>query len=161
MKPAVSPLYLKDEELNDGVELFFFAHRDFTRVADRLLEQKDLGRAHFRALYFIARRPNLPVTELITILGITKQSLNRVLKSLIEKELVTLTPGTRDRRQRLLNLTTSGEALAAQLAAVQRSRFAQAYREAGQEAVTGFRKVLASLVTERERQAHYKGLSKP
>lgn len=160
MKPAVSPLYLKDEELNDGVELFFFANRDFARVADRLLEQAQLGRAHFRALYFIARRRGLPVTDLITILGVTKQSLNRVLKALLEKKLVTMTQGARDRRQRLLNLTEQGTQLAAQLAQAQRVRFAQAYRDAGPEAVMGFRRVLTSLVTERERSAIYKGMLK-
>ena len=149
MKPQVSPLFLKDEELNDGVELFFFAHRDFARVADRYLEQHELGRAHFRALYFIARRPGMPVTDLISILGVTKQSLNRVLKTLLEKQLVTLTQGARDRRQRLLNLTESGRALSAQLSQAQRTKFAAAYREAGPEAVVGFRRVLENLVTGR------------
>jgi DNA-binding MarR family transcriptional regulator len=149
MKPQASPLFLKDEELNDGVELFFFANRDFARVADRYLEQNDLGRAHFRALYFIARRPDMPVTDLIAILGVTKQSLNRVLKTLLEKRLVTLTPGARDKRQRLLNLTDGGRALAEQMAQAQRSKFAAAYREAGPDAVMGFRKVLSSLVTGR------------
>lgn len=149
MKPQASPLFLKDEELNDGVELFFFANRDFTRVADRYLEQHQLGRAHFRALYFIARRPNMPVTDLIGILSITKQSLNRVLKTLLEKELVTLTPGARDRRQRLLNLTPLGRTLADQLAQAQRAKFAAAYREAGPEAVMGFRRVLTNLVSSR------------
>jgi DNA-binding MarR family transcriptional regulator len=149
MKPQASPLFLKDEELNDGVELFFFAHRDVSRLSDRYLEQNDLGRAHFRALYFIARRPNMPVTDLIGILAITKQSLNRVLKSLIEKNLVVLNPGTRDRRQRLLNLTESGRTLAEQLAQAQRAKFAQAYREAGPEAVMGFRRVLTNLVSSR------------
>lgn len=149
MKPQVSPLFLKDEELNDGVELFFFANRDVARVADRYLEQHQLGRAHFRAMYFIARRPNMPVTDLISILAITKQSLNRVLKTLLEKEFVTLTPGTRDRRQRLLNLTDAGRGLAAQLAQAQRAKFAAAYREAGPDAVTGFRRVLTNLVSNR------------
>lgn len=149
MKPQASPLFLKDEELNDGVELFFFANRDVARVADRYLDQHQLGRAHFRALYFIARRPNMPVTDLIGILSITKQSLNRVLKTLLEKQLVTLTPGTRDRRQRLLNLTAQGRALSDQLAQAQRAKFAAAYREAGPEAVMGFRRVLTNLVSGR------------
>jgi DNA-binding MarR family transcriptional regulator len=149
MKPQVSPLFLKDEELNDGVEMFFFANRDFARVADRYLEQHQLGRAHFRALYFVARRPSMPVTDLISILGVTKQSLNRVLKTLLDKKLVTLTPGTKDRRQRLLNLTDAGRTLSDQLAQIQRAKFAAAYREAGPEAVMGFRRVLANLVTGR------------
>jgi DNA-binding MarR family transcriptional regulator len=91
----------------------------------------------------------MPVTDLIAILGVTKQSLNRVLKTLLEKELVTLTPGSRDRRQRLLNLTEAGRALSTQLSQAQRSKFAAAYREAGPEAVMGFRRVLENLVTGR------------
>jgi DNA-binding MarR family transcriptional regulator len=158
MKPQVSPLFLKDEELNEGVEMFFFANRDFARVADRYLEQQQLGRAHFRALYFIARRPNMPVTDLIGILAITKQSLNRVLKTLLEKRLVSLTQGARDRRQRLLTLTEAGRAMADHLAQIQRAKFAAAYREAGPEAVMGFRRVLASLVS--GRSPTLKGLPK-
>lgn len=149
MKPQVSPLFLKDEELSDGIELFFFANRDFSRAVDRYLEQHDLGRAHFRALYFVSRRPNMPVTDLIGILGITKQSLNRVLKTLLDKDFLTLTPGTRDRRQRLLNLTEAGRALSEQLAQAQRAKFAAAYRDAGPEAVMGFRRVLTNLVSSR------------
>jgi DNA-binding MarR family transcriptional regulator len=158
MKPQVSPLFLKDEELNDGVELFFFANRDFARVADRYLDQHELGRAHFRALYFIARRPNMPVTDLIAILGVTKQSLNRVLKTLLDKDFVTLTPGVRDRRQRLLTLTVAGKTLADQLAQAQRAKIAAAYREAGPEAVMGFRRVLSNLVS--NRSAALKGMQK-
>jgi DNA-binding MarR family transcriptional regulator len=93
---------------------------------------------------------------LITILGITKQSLNRVLKALIAKELVTLTQGQKDRRQRLLNMTPAGLQLSEQLAAAQRARFATAYRNAGPEAVDGFRRVLSGLRNERERSSIFK-----
>jgi DNA-binding MarR family transcriptional regulator len=146
---VVSPLYLRDEDLADGVDLLFFAHRDFSRVADGHLARLNLGRAHYRALYFVSRRPNLPVTDLIALLGITKQSLNRVLKTLVAMQFVTMTAGQRDRRQRLLNLTQSGAQLAEQLAALQRARLAQAYRVAGPEGVSGFRKVLSGLLNDR------------
>ena len=151
MKPASSLLYLREEELTDGVELFFFASRDFGRAADERLQSLGLGRAHHRALHFIARHPGLPVSDLLSILGITKQSLSRVIKQLVEDGLITLSTGTRDRRQRLLKLSAKGQTLESELAALQRNRFARAYREAGAEAVAGFRQVLTGLLAEQER----------
>jgi DNA-binding MarR family transcriptional regulator len=151
MKLAPNLLYLRDEELNDGIELFFFAQRDFSRAADSVLAKSGLGRAHHRAIYFISRRPNIPVSDLIGILGITKQSLNRVLKILTGEGFIVLAPGVRDRRQRLLNLTPKGQVLADQLSRIQRDRFAQAYRGAGPDAVSGFRRILTGLLSDRER----------
>lgn len=105
------------------VELFFFAYRDFVGDADRLLENYDFGRAHHRVLHFVNRRPGLTIAALLDILKITKQSLNRVLKQLLDAGLVETRPGSVDRRQRLLYLTKSGEALARDLAALQSERF--------------------------------------
>ena len=151
MKPQASLLYLREEELTDGIELFFFAMRDFSRAADDRLQSIGLGRAHHRALHFIARHPGMPVSDLLSILGITKQSLSRVIKQLVEDGLIVLSTGTRDRRQRLLKLTAKGQALETELATLQRNRFAKAYREAGAEAVAGFRQVLTGLLAEQER----------
>lgn len=151
MKPAPSLLYLREEELTDGVELFFFAMRDFTRAADERLAALGLGRAHHRALHFVARHPGMPVSDLLSILGITKQSLSRVLKQLLAEGLIAQAQGSRDRRQRLLRLTPKGQALAGELATLQRARLAKAYREAGPEAVSGFRQVLSGLLADQER----------
>ena len=151
MKSAASLLYLREEELTDGIELFFFAGRDFGRALDERLDALGLGRAHQRALHFVARHPGLPVSDLLSILGITKQSLSRVVHTLTEGGYVTQTQGARDRRQRLLRLTAKGAALEAELSQLQRSRFAKAYREAGPEAVNGFRQVLSGLLAEQER----------
>ncbi len=152
-RPATSLLYLRDDELQRGIELLFFGYRDFVAEADAELDALGLGRAHHRALHFIARRPQLSVGELLAILKITKQSLNRVLKDLMASGYVVQTPGRRDRRQRHLGLTAEGDALQRRLIAIQRKRIARAFREAGPDAVLGFRKVLAGLVAEEEREA--------
>jgi len=151
MKPAPSLLYLREDELTDGIELFFFAGRDFARALDARLNELGLGRAHFRTLHFVARHPGLPVSDLLSILGITKQSLSRVVKSLTEDGYLTQSQGSRDRRQRLLRLTSKGTGVEAELTALQRTRLAKAYREAGPEAVAGFRQVLSGLLAEQER----------
>lgn len=151
MKAAAPLLYLREEELTDGIELFFFAGRDFAKALDARLEELGLGRAHYRALHFVARHPAMPVSDLLSILGITKQSLSRVVRALTAGGYLTQTEGSRDRRQRLLRLTQKGLAIESELTALQRTRFARAYREAGPEAVAGFRQVLAGLLADKER----------
>lgn len=108
------------------IELFFFAYRDFVGDADRLLAEFGFGRAHHRVIHFVARRPGLPVAELLDILQITKQSLNRVLKELIDKDFVVQRMGKADRRQRLLSPTEAGRDLAVRLARLQSRRIARA-----------------------------------
>jgi DNA-binding MarR family transcriptional regulator len=144
-RPGASPLFLRDEDLRQGLDMLFFAWRDLAAEADATLEQEGLGRAHHRALYFIGRRPGLAVGELMGILGITKQSLGRVLKDLTAKGLLTQSVGTKDRRERRLTLTEAGQALEQALSAPQRTLMANAYRNAGAEAVAGFRTVLTGL----------------
>ncbi len=141
-----SPLFLREDEIRRGIELLYFGYTAMIRGADAILEAQDLGRAHHRALYFIARRPGLSVGELIGLLGITKQSLGRVLNDLGGRALVQQSIGTSDRRQRLLALTPAGAALEAQLFTELERTMARAYGEAGQHAVTGFWAVLLGLV---------------
>jgi len=149
-KLSANPLFLRDEELRQAIEMLFFAYRDFTGVADEILTDYGFGRAHHRAIYFIGRHPGMAVSDLLRILRITKQSLNRVLGQLVDEGYVSQQQGTRDRRQRLLNLTPKGRALEERLSAAQRSLIAGAYREAGAEAVEGFRKVLLGIVKSEE-----------
>lgn len=146
--PRVNPLFLREEELRQGMELLLVAYRDLMGEADALLLRRGLGRAHHRALYFIGRHAGASVSDLIAMLGITKQSLSRVLKDLVAGGYVAIRPGPSDRRQRLLSLTDGGRVLERQLTETQRARFARAYREAGAEAVEGFRKVLSGLTAE-------------
>lgn len=151
MKSAAPLLYLREEELTDGVELFFFAGRDVARAMDHRLRELGLGRAHARALHFVARHPGIPVSDLLSILCITKQSLGRVMKDLLSADMLNQTQGARDKRQRLLRLTAKGQETAAGLVALQSALFANAFRAAGPEAVAGFRRVLTGLVAEQER----------
>ena len=152
LKHGINPLFLRDEELRQAMELLFFAYRDFTAEPDAILARYGFGRAHHRALHFIGRHPGITVSELLAILQITKQSLNRVLGQLIARGYVAQRQGTRDRRQRLLTLTEAGHALEEQVSADQRARIAKAYREAGAESVEGFRKVLLGIIgTEEDR----------
>jgi DNA-binding MarR family transcriptional regulator len=149
--PGASPLFLREAEIRRGVELLYFGYSHMTRAIDEELAVQGLGRAHHRALYFIARQPDLTVTELLKLLAITKQSLGRVLNELAERGLVESRPGTVDRRQKLLRLTADGSALEARLFDSLRERLSAAYSQAGQNAVTGFWHVLEGLVPESER----------
>jgi len=112
-----------DDAIFDMMELFFFAYRDFVKDADRLLEKYKFGRAHHRVLHFVDRRPGLAIAALLDILKITKQSLNRVLKQLLDGGFVEAREGANDRRQRLLYTSPEGAALARELARLQSARF--------------------------------------
>ncbi len=149
---SASPLFLREPELRRGLELLYFGNSHITRAIDRGLAQQGLGRAHHRALYFIARKPDLTVSELLGLLAITKQSLGRVLNELIERDLVEVRPGDRDRRQRLLRLTAGGAELESALFDALREKLAAAYSRAGQQAVGGFWAVLEGLIPEDERK---------
>lgn len=145
IKSSANPLFLRDEEIREGIELLFYAYRDFTGEPDDILGRYGFGRAHHRVLHFVGRYPRITVSELLSILRITKQSLSRVLKQLVAQGFVSQRHGAEDRRQRLLELTEKGRQLERQLFETQRRRFARAYRECGAEAVDGFRKVLAGI----------------
>ncbi|WP_407666689.1 MarR family winged helix-turn-helix transcriptional regulator [Microvirga roseola] len=129
--PAVRPERLGKDILAelpayDLIELFFFAYRDFVSDPDRILGEYGFGRAHHRVLHFVNRQPGLTIAELLDILRITKQSLNRVLKELIEKDFIESRTGTADRRQRLLYATPQGSELALKLAKLQTRRIMRA-----------------------------------
>ncbi len=161
LRQATALLYLREDEIRRGVELLFFAYRDFVSEADAELRKIGFGRAHHRALHFVGRNPGLPVGELLAILKITKQSLSRVLKDLVAAGHVVQVTGNDDRRQRLLRLTPDGEALLARLAAINRARMLKAFRDAGPEAVAGFRRVLMGLVAEEDRAEVLKLVERP
>jgi DNA-binding MarR family transcriptional regulator len=125
----------------DIIELLFFAYRDFVGDADHELEAFGFGRAHHRVLHFVHRYPGLKVADLLDVLRITKQSLGRVLKQLLDEGYITQKAGNNDRRQRLLYATPKGEALVAKLAGLQTERLNRALRgidPAGLEAIRQF-----------------------
>jgi len=161
IKAGAHQLFLREEELRKGMELLFFAYRDVTGEADAGLAKQGMGRAHHRVIYFVGRHRDISVSELLQILGITKQSLSRVLSQLVQDGFITQKPGTRDRRQRLLQLTEKGVELERQLTERQRRRIARAYREAGAEAVDGFRKVLLGMIEEPDRARFTDGAAAP
>ena len=128
-------LFLTDEQLRQGIEAMFFAYRGFTADPDRILADMAYGRAHHRAIHFIGRAPGTTVNNLLNILGVTKQSLNRVLRTLIADGLVESKVGRHDKRERHLNLTQAGRTLEQTLSDAQRARMRAAFRDAGPDAV--------------------------
>jgi len=135
--------------------MLFYAYRDFTAEPDAILADYGFGRAHHRVIYFVGRYPGMSVSDLLGILQITKQSLSRVLSQLVREEFIVQTQGTQDRRQRLLELTEKGRDLERKLTENQRARFAKTYRNAGAEAVEGFRKVMLGMMTSDEDRARF------
>ncbi|HEY0282133.1 MAG TPA: helix-turn-helix domain-containing protein [Rhizomicrobium sp.] len=127
------------------MDLLFVAARDISAQGANPLAKARLGRAHARALHFIARNPGLSVAELLGFLKVTKQSLNRVLNDLLKNGLVERKPGMQDRRTRRLRLTAAGAVLADAIWEEQRPLLVSAFTAAGQDAVNGFRKVLLGL----------------
>src|SRR5436309_6076033 len=146
LKPGADPRLPPEEAVREGIELLFFAYRDFTAEPDAILVQYGFGRAHHRVVHFVGRHPQMTVGELLGILRITKQSLNRVLGQLLRQGFIVQHRGVEDRRQRLLELTEKGRELERRLSEPQRARVAAAYRKAGAQAVEGFRKVLLGII---------------
>lgn len=147
-------LFLTDEQLRQAIEAMFFAYRGFTADPDRILVDMAYGRAHHRAIHFINRAPGTTVNNLLGLLGVTKQSLNRVLRTLIADGLVQSQVGKTDKRERHLYLTEAGRALEQTLSDAQRVRMRSAFREAGPEAVAGFRTVLEAMMDPEMRHSY-------
>jgi DNA-binding MarR family transcriptional regulator len=146
LPPPTPVVDLSEAEMRLAQDLLFFAYRGFTNVADKVLEELGMGRAHHRALHFIGRNPGITVSGLLAILRITKQSLARVLNALVDEGFVSQAPGFEDRRLRLLTLTENGRVLEKRLFDAQRDRVTQAYRDAGPQAVQGFRTVMRAMM---------------
>lgn len=149
-RPA-PPETLTDDEIFPFVELLFFAYRDFVGDPDAILAKLNFGRAHHRVLHFVARYPGLRVTDLLTVLQITKQSLARVLKQLVVEGYIMQEPGAADRRERLLYLTGKGRALSERLAAPQLERVRQALAAAGPEAADRVGRFLNHMISQNGR----------
>jgi DNA-binding MarR family transcriptional regulator len=160
-EPLREPLRLDHAAATDGVleerpaydliELLFFAYRDFVGDPDRILADYGFGRAHHRVLHFVDRRPGLAVAELLDILKITKQSLNRVLKELIGKGFVESRTGTADRRQRLLFTTPEGHELALRLAKLQTRRIMRALAASPEELKAAASRFLFAMIDPADR----------
>src|SRR3977135_1174723 len=137
----------------DVIELLFFAYRDFIGDPDEVLAKFGFGRAHHRVLHFVNRNPGMKVAELLDILKITKQSLGRVLKQLIDQGYVVQKEGANDRRQRLLYVTPKGEALAMKLAGLQTARIARALSDLGPHAHEAACRFLTAMINHEQRDS--------
>ncbi len=135
----------------DIIELLFFAYRDFVGDADEVLHKLGFGRAHHRVLHFVNRNPGMKVADLLDILNITKQSLGRVLKQLVDQGYVVQKEGAQDRRQRLLSVTPKGEALSLKLAGLQTERINRAFGELGPGAHAAARDFLTAMIDDDNR----------
>jgi DNA-binding MarR family transcriptional regulator len=146
LKAAGDRASRQNEPIWDVIELLFFAYRDFVTEPDDVLAKFGFGRAHHRVLHFVNRNPGMKVAELLDILKITKQSLGRVLKQLVDEGYVVQNEGSSDRRQRLLYVTAKGESLAMKLAGLQTARVANALAELGPDAHEAARRFLVTLI---------------
>src|SRR5271169_4795160 len=135
----------------DLIELLFFAYRDFVSDPDQVLDKLGFGRAHHRVLHFVNRNPGIKVADLLDVLKITKQSLGRVLKQLIDEGYVVQKEGSNDRRQRLLYVSPAGEALAMKLVGLQTARIARVLAELGPGAREAARRFLAGMIDAADR----------
>jgi len=149
--PAGSVPGAVEPELLELMELLFFAYRDFIGEPDAILAEFGFGRAHHRVLHFVNRHPGLRVADLLDILKITKQSLGRVLKQLVDEGYIEQKAGQEDRRERLLYATERGRALAAQLAGSQLRRIAEALDDAGSATAQTVREFLYFMVAPEDR----------
>ena len=149
---ALEPRPGDGEPYFDLIELLFFAYRDFVGDPDEVLAKLGFGRAHHRVLHFVNRNPGMKVAELLDVLKITKQSLGRVLKQLIDEGYVMQKEGADDRRQRLLYVSPAGEALALKLAALQTARIGRVLDELGPDARETARRFLAGMIDAEDRE---------
>src|SRR5271155_4945874 len=153
-RPAAEPVDTTAEMREpywDLIELLFFAYRDFVGDPDQVLEKLRFGRAHHRVLHFVNRNPGMKVAELLDVLKITKQSLGRVLKQLIDEGYVVQKEGADDRRQRLLYVSPAGEALALKLAGLQTERIGRILDELGPGARETAGRFLAGMIDAKDR----------
>jgi len=141
----------QEDEVRHGIELLYFGYTRLTKSIDDMLASEGLGRAHHRALYFIARQPGLTISDLLRLLAVTKQSLGRVLNDLSRRGLIAAKQGEKDKRHKLLWLTDQGAVLEDELFTALRSRVAAAYKSAGPQSVAGFWRVLEGLVPAEDR----------
>jgi DNA-binding MarR family transcriptional regulator len=146
-----------DEQVRHSIELLFFAYRDFTARADEILAKQNFGRAHHRVVYFVGRHTGITVSALLDILGITKQSLSRVLGQLVREGYILQKTGIHDRRQRLLELTAKGRELERMLTTEQRSRISAAHKAVSPAALAGFREVMLGIMNDDTRHRFTSG----
>tara|TARA_B100000242_G_scaffold293243_1_gene270744 strand:+ start:934 stop:1416 length:483 start_codon:yes stop_codon:yes gene_type:complete len=145
LKKLLTPIFLNEKEIRKIIELMFFSYRDFTSGPDKLLEKINFGRAHHRVIYFVGKRNNLTIKELLSILQITKQSLSRVLNQLVKEGYIILSTGE-DKRTKKLSLSKKGEELEKKLSDIQILKIYNVIKNFDEKDINGFKKVLFQIV---------------
>ena len=145
LNKLLTPLFLNEVEIRKIIELMFFSYRDFTSGPDKVLEKINFGRAHHRVIYFVGKKKDLTIKELLTILQITKQSLSRVLNQLVKEKYIILSIGE-DKRTKKLNLSNKGEELEKQLSEIQINKIYNVIKNFNEQDINGFKKVLYQMI---------------
>ena len=145
LNKLLTPLFLNEGEIRKIIELMFFSYRDFTSGPDKVLEKINFGRAHHRVIYFVGKKKNLTIKELLTILKITKQSLSRVLNQLVKEKYIILSIGE-DRRTKKLSLSNKGAELEKQLSEIQINKIYNVIKNFDEQDINGFKKVLYQMI---------------
>ncbi len=151
LNKLLNPLYLNEREIRKIIELMFFSYRDFTSGPDKILEKIKFGRAHHRVIYFVGKRSNLTIKELLEILQITKQSLSRVLNQLVEEKYIVLSIGE-DRRTKKLTLSKKGLELEKKLSDIQVKKIYNVIKIFGEQDINGFKKVLYEMIDKKNQK---------
>ena len=145
LNKLLTPLFLNEIEIRKIIELMFFSYRDFTSGPDKVLEKINFGRAHHRVIYFVGKKKNLTIKELLTILQITKQSLSRVLNQLVKEKYIVLSIGE-DKRTKKLTLSNKGAELEKQLSEIQINKIYNVIKNFDEQDINGFKKVLYQMI---------------
>ena len=141
----ISPFFLNDKEIRKIIELVFFSYRDFTAGPDKILEKLNFGRAHHRVIYFVGKKDQITIKELLRVLKITKQSLSRVLNQLVKEGFIFVSTGI-DKRTKNLSLTSSGLSLENELSTIQIQKIKKVINNFNQKDIDGFKKILYEMI---------------
>ena len=141
----LSPFFLNDKEVRKVIELLFFSYRDFTSGPDKILEKLNFGRAHHRVIYFVGKKNNITIKELLAVLQITKQSLSRVLNQLVNEKFIIVSSGL-DKRTKKLSLTDKGIELENQLSTIQINKIRGVINKFSEENINRFKKILFDMI---------------
>ena len=141
----ISPFFLNDKEIRKIIELVFFSYRDFTAGPDQILEKLNFGRAHHRVIYFVGKKEQITIKELLGVLKITKQSLSRVLNQLVKEGFIVVSTGL-DKRTKNLSLTSRGIDLENELSTIQIQKIKKVINNFDQKNIDGFKKILYEMI---------------
>ena len=147
----ISPFFLHDKEIRKVIELFFFSYRDFTAGPDKILEKLNFGRAHHRVIYFVGKKNNITIKDLLVVLKITKQSLSRILNQLVKEGFIIVSTGI-DKRTKKLALTNKGEKLEKELSTIQIKKIKRVINNFSEENINGFKKILFEMIEKNNKE---------